>query len=134
MKRSICKTFGYVWVSIRNHPGFPGVTYVKEHHLVWWENTGQRVPKGFILHHKDHDKTNNDISNLQLMSRSEHLKEHDPNQFIDVTVRQRISDRAKARCTPEWREAVSARVKEQYAQGKFGVATHKRFAQQAPSK
>jgi group I intron endonuclease len=37
--------------------------------------------------------------------------------------RQIQSEKAKARCTPEWRAAVSARVKKQHAEGKFGDAT-----------
>lgn len=121
----VCRRFGYVWVYAKGHPGFPGAESVKEHHLVWWEHTGQRVPKGYVLHHKDHNKTNNAFENLQLMTRADHMREHDPNQFIDTKVKERISQIAKARCTPEWRAAVSARVKLQHQNGKFGVATHK---------
>ena len=34
------------------------------------------IPKGFIVHHKDGNKTNNCILNLQLMSLSEHMRLH----------------------------------------------------------
>jgi hypothetical protein len=37
--------------------------------------------------------------------------------------RQQLSISSKARCTPAWRAVVSARVKQQHAQGKFGQAT-----------
>lgn len=123
MNKFICKTFGYVWVSVRNHPGFPGKTKIKEHHLVWWERTGQRVARGFVLHHRDHDKTNNAFDNLELMTRSEHIKEHNPNQFVDGEVKRRISEIAKARCTPEWRAAVRERVLAQHKAGNFGIRT-----------
>lgn len=121
--RILDKWFGYMWVKVKDHPGFPGQSRVKEHHLVWWERTGQRVQKGFVLHHKDHNKTNNAFENLELMTRAAHMKEHNPNQFIDQTVKIKISERAKARCTPEWREAVRERVKRQHAEGKFGIKT-----------
>lgn len=121
--RSVCSTFGYVWVSVKNHPAFPRQYRVKEHHLVWWAFTGQRVKRGWVIHHKDHNKTNNDFTNLELMTRADHMREHDPNQFIDDEVKARISTIAKTRCTPEWRAAVSERVKAQHRAGKFGIAT-----------
>lgn len=34
------------------------------------------IPKGFIIHHKDGDKTNNSIDNLELMSRARHASIH----------------------------------------------------------
>lgn len=50
--------------------------YVYEHHLVWWQNTGKTVPKGFLLHHKNEKKRDNRFSNLELKSVSEHTREH----------------------------------------------------------
>jgi len=47
------------------------------HQRVWRYNYGE-VPKGYEIHHIDHDKTNNDISNLQLMTRGEHQAHHNP--------------------------------------------------------
>lgn len=46
---------------------------VMEHRLVWEEENGP-IPPGFELHHVDHDKTNNDISNLQLVDRLTHRR------------------------------------------------------------
>ena len=34
------------------------------------------VPKGFVVHHKDHNKTNNSRDNLQVMSRRQHVAMH----------------------------------------------------------
>ena len=50
--------------------------YCYEHHLVWEKHTGSPVPDGCIVHHKDGDKHNNNISNLQLMSEKEHKNLH----------------------------------------------------------
>ena len=50
--------------------------YCYEHHLVWEKETGCPVPDGCIIHHKDGNKYNNTISNLQLMGNKEHCAMH----------------------------------------------------------
>lgn len=48
---------------------------VSEHRQVW-EDTNGKIPKWFSVHHKDMDKLNNKIENLELLDFSEHLKKH----------------------------------------------------------
>lgn len=48
---------------------------IQAHRWVWINHHGT-IPKGMDIHHKDGDKDNNEIENLQMLSRSEHLKEH----------------------------------------------------------
>lgn len=50
--------------------------YVYEHQLVWWQNTGEIVPKGFLIHHKDEDKHHNKFKNLELMCKKKHGQLH----------------------------------------------------------
>lgn len=50
--------------------------YCYEHHLVWEKETGLPVPDGCIVHHKDGNKFNNDIRNLQLMDAKSHVAMH----------------------------------------------------------
>ena len=45
------------------------------HRFIWQEKHGQ-IPHGFVIHHIDHDVNNNDISNLALMSKSDHQRHH----------------------------------------------------------
>ena len=45
------------------------------HRYVWYDHHGE-IPEGYVIHHKDGDWTNSDISNLELMGRSEHLRMH----------------------------------------------------------
>lgn len=66
---------GYVLVKVVDHQEF-GTGYFKEHHVVWFDNTGTRVESGFVIHHKDECKTNNDFENLKLMSENEHNRHH----------------------------------------------------------
>lgn len=45
------------------------------HRDVWEAHFGL-IPDGYAIHHKDHDKENNDISNLELLTPSEHQRRH----------------------------------------------------------
>jgi hypothetical protein len=48
---------------------------VFEHRQVWEDNIGE-IPKGFFVHHKDGNKRNNNITNLELVNRIEHGAKH----------------------------------------------------------
>ena len=41
-------------------------------HRYIWEKYNGSIPKGHVIHHIDHDKNNNILSNLRLMSRQDH--------------------------------------------------------------
>lgn len=41
-----------------------------------WESVNGPVPMGYEIHHIDGDTTNNDIDNLECLTRSEHLARH----------------------------------------------------------
>jgi uncharacterized CHY-type Zn-finger protein len=48
----------------------------KRMHIVVWESCNGKVPKGFHIHHRDGNKSNNDLSNLELISAREHGSMH----------------------------------------------------------
>lgn len=48
----------------------------KRMHVYVWEYYNGTIPDGYEVHHMDFDKSNNDISNLQLLTQSEHRKLH----------------------------------------------------------
>jgi len=52
-------------------------------HRIVWEHFNGKIPKGYDIHHINHDRTDNRISNLELMSKSEHAKKYSTgnNQF-----------------------------------------------------
>jgi hypothetical protein len=46
---------------------------------VWvWEQANGPVPDGFQLHHRDGDKANNDLANLELVTPTDHKRIHSP--------------------------------------------------------
>ena len=67
---------GYVEVYAPNHPSARARRYVYEHILVMENAIGRHLNKGEVVHHIDGNKTNNDISNLRLMTNSEHASLH----------------------------------------------------------
>ena len=54
--------------------GPPGWAY--EHHVVWGQYTGNRVPDGHLIHHKDENSRNNRIENLVVMTFRGHARHH----------------------------------------------------------
>lgn len=69
----------YVWLP--KHSGLRELFEKKDRmlrsHYVWCRETGnKRVPIGFVLHHKDCNRLNDEFSNLKLMEAGEHDEFH----------------------------------------------------------
>ena len=47
-----------------------------EHRYIWEQHTGKVIPKGHQIHHKNENKLDNRLNNLQLINNSEHQKLH----------------------------------------------------------
>ena len=45
-------------------------------HRLQWEKHFGKIPTGYVVHHKDGDKCNWNIDNLELLSRGSHLSQH----------------------------------------------------------
>src|SRR5687768_114586 len=65
---------GYVLVYAPDHPKADKDGYVREHRLVMEEYLGRYLDKNEIPHHKNGNKKDNRIENLQLMTESQHDK------------------------------------------------------------
>ena len=72
------------------------------HRYVWTKYNGD-IPKGFDIHHKDGDKNHNDLENLELLSRSDHLKLHWGNRSEEevAKVRENLDKYARPKAN-EW--------------------------------
>jgi hypothetical protein len=67
---------GYVIVYAPDHPWPRRSTNVAEHVMVMELHLGRRIRRNECVHHKDEDRQNNDLSNLELKTRGAHSSEH----------------------------------------------------------
>lgn len=79
------------------------------HRVVWEDNNG-KIPDGYQVHHKDHNRDNNSIENLELMSQAEHMRMHTLERIasgdIDVEkATKRIHEAAR-----EWHKSAEGRA------------------------
>ena len=72
----LLSSHGYVLIRVgTEHPLAFGNGYAYEHMLVWIAAYGP-LAAGETLHHKSKDKTDNRLSNLEKLTRSEHGRHH----------------------------------------------------------
>jgi hypothetical protein len=75
----IRSSHGYTKVRVgRSHPLGDPNGYAYEHLLVWVAAGNARPGPNQILHHRNEDKQDNRLSNLELLSRTDHAREHNP--------------------------------------------------------
>lgn len=69
------KSSGYVLALSPDHPFADSRGYVLEHRLIMEQHLGRFLDPSEVVHHNDHDRANNDISNLTLFaSHGEHMR------------------------------------------------------------
>ena len=82
---------GYVTVYDPSHPSSDHRGYVKEHRVVMEKHLGRYIDtKKEVVHHIDHNKLNNSLDNLQLMSPSEHSTYHVSKYWNDKKKKKKI--------------------------------------------
>ena len=75
---------------------------MRMHRFVWLCENGA-IPEGYDIHHKDGDKSNNDISNLELLTKSKHRKTH--YEEMSAEQKQKVLDNMENKARPaaiEW--------------------------------
>jgi len=84
----------------------------KRLHQYVWENERGKVPKGFHVHHIDHDKRNNDISNLIAIPGKNHLSDHEQERLKDEDFRnfriKTMNEKARPKAI-EWHKSKEGR-------------------------
>lgn len=68
--------YGYVLLFEPEHPNARSDGYVLEHRFVMSEHLGRPLKDDEVIHHKDGNKQNNDIKNLEIISLSDHTRLH----------------------------------------------------------
>ena len=77
------------YILVVSPKGYPGKRYrgkyVYQHQLAWWINTGELVPDGYVIHHKNEDRHDNHFENLEMIERKIHAVIHKPGYgFIEL--------------------------------------------------
>ena len=76
--KGTAKKGDYLYAKVPDHPNRNRCNYVLMHRVVMENHLGRLLTKNEIVHHKDGNKFNNDISNLELMTNEEHSRMHNP--------------------------------------------------------
>jgi hypothetical protein len=66
---------GYLNAGLYNQPGVKNKTYYRVHRLVW-ESFNGPIPQGYVVDHKNGDKKDNRLENLQLLTWSENATKY----------------------------------------------------------
>lgn len=67
---------GYVDLLIKSWPSARKNGYIREHRYVMEKHIGRCLKSTEHIHHKDGNKKNNSIDNLEILGASEHMKSH----------------------------------------------------------
>lgn len=73
---------GYILNYHPEHPNCDQDGYILEHRYVMSKHLGRALENWEVVHHKDHNRKNNDLSNLEVMSWSDHTKMHNKEKEI----------------------------------------------------
>ena len=82
---------GYIVICIRDHPLFPGQKFVGQHRLVMAESLGRSLLTEEDVHHKDENRLNNQIDNLEIKLHGPHSAFHMRGKIFSAETRKKMS-------------------------------------------
>jgi deoxyuridine 5'-triphosphate nucleotidohydrolase len=74
--------YGYKMIYKPDHPNAQKDGYIFEHRYVMSQHLGRSLTNEEHVHHKDENKLNNEIDNLEIVSLSEHTRLHNEEKLI----------------------------------------------------
>ena len=77
---------GYIEIHKPNHQCSKSDGYVLEHIAVWYDANGE-IPQGYIIHHINEIRNDNNIENLKMLAAREHLILHNTKYHPHVVVK-----------------------------------------------
>jgi hypothetical protein len=72
----VVKKGEYLYAVVKEHPNAIDHGYVLHHRVVMENHLGRLLTKGEVVHHKDGNKHNNNVDNLEVMDKQEHNRLH----------------------------------------------------------
>lgn len=72
----VVKKGNYLYAVVKNHPNRTKNNYVLLHRVIMENHIGRLLNENEIVHHRDKNKLNNSISNLEVMSVKSHASKH----------------------------------------------------------
>ena len=75
----------------------------KRLHDLIWEDYNGKIPEKMVIHHKDGNKTNNQIDNLELLSNNAHVTYHNIGRKHSEETKKKMSDANKGENNPAWK-------------------------------
>lgn len=79
-----------------------------EHRYIMEQQIGRRLRKDEVVHHIDGNKKNNELSNLQLMTRKEHSSLHWNRSSLSEELNRQRSKKLKSRYKREYQKSAIA--------------------------
>ena len=114
MKQKIKTKFGSATM---DQKGYYRISSSKEnnynkmlHRLIWEDWYGKPIPKGYFIHHLNHQKDDNRIQNLQCVESKSHRKYHSSNPSKET--RRKLSETKKGELNPNFNKPLSEEQKE----------------------
>lgn len=77
---------GYMLAYVPKHPRANADGYVMLHTVIMERAIGRYLKENEVVHHKNHDRSDNRLENLELMDKHEHFSKHMKERWNDLSI------------------------------------------------